>query len=229
MQLLGQIEVDRRDWNAALDAWGELTDRYAMSSEAKAVSPAIRPLQALVECDCGRADATAVAADADEPPTTATSTPDAPSTPTSPAAAIPTPTPTPGLFMIGGWGPEYDAAQEVTRDLIEFLESSGVAVRAGSTEVPAIRGADVVLSYLLEEARAVGAEGVILLTSRFSHRDFIEIARYDLDGREVWIDKTTGGTGLKPRHERDKPNWPLAERAKEKLAKRIGTPDLPTS
>lgn len=234
LKLLGHVEVDARNWRAALAAWGELTDRYALSAESTAISPAIRPLQALVDCGCAPPSPVAGPGPGDEvrpiPPGTPPPAPDpspSPAAPPAPAPSEPVER-TPGLFLIGGWGSQYDAAQEVTRDVIEFLEANGVAVRAGETEIPAIRGEGVVLSYLVEEARRVGAEGVILLSCRFSHRDFIEISRYDLNGQLVWTDKVTGGTGLKARHERDKPNWPLAERAKEKLADRIGTPDLPT-
>lgn len=238
LQLLGQLEIDRKNWAAALEAWGELTDSYALSPQATSISSAIRLLQALVDCGCSAPEPTAVAAAAQTPPTvpapeseaTAAAEPasvpePAPATQAAPRTAV---EPAPGLFLVGGWGEEYEASQEVTRDLIEFLDANGVGVRAASTDVPAIRGVDVVLSYLLEEAEAAGAAGVILLTTRFDFREFILIERYDLDGRRRWKEKTTGGTALKERRDRGKPSWDLVERAKKRLADRIGTPGLPT-
>lgn len=245
LALLGRLEVERRDWRAALDAWGELTDRYALSPHAEAVSAAIRPLQALVGCACAGADAPLPAPAAATTPATAT-TPAAPAAAAEPiepiepqAAPVPEAAPPParapadpgpaaGLLLVGGWGAEYEASQEVTRDLVEFFAANGVGVRAASTEVPAVRGEDAVLSYLLEEARRTGADGVIFVTTRFDFREFIQIERYDAGGAKLWRDRLAGGTALKERRDRGRPSWGLVDRIKKKLAERLGTPDLPT-
>ncbi len=227
LQLLGQLEVDERNWQAALDAWSELTDEHALSPEATAISPAIRPLQALVECACEPAASpvqTGTERIATEGPAAA-----APAVPAPTPAPSRTVAPAPGLLLVGAWGAEYDAAQEAVGGLIEFLESAGVGVRAASTEVPAIRGPEAVLSYLLEEAQLAGADGVLFMKSRFDFREYVEITRYDLDGNQIWRDKTTGSRSLKESRYRGKPSWSLVERVKTRLSKRIGTPDLPTA
>lgn len=257
LALLGRIEVDRRNWRAALDAWGELTDSYASSAEAAAVSAAIRPLQALVDCACAGAaapaltaaatpeatpekaraaspeptPATAEAAEASRPAPPATAAPPA----AAPAPAVPgsepatPPAPARGLILVGGWGAEYEASQEVTRDLVTFLEQAGVGVRAASTDVPAVHGEEVVLSYLIDEARQAGAAGVLFVTTRFDFREFIHVRRYDVRGSELWSDKIFGGTALRERRDRGQPSWNLVDRMKKRLEKRLGTPDLPVS
>ncbi len=221
LELLGRIAIDRREWHAALEAWGELSDEHALTPQAAAVSAAIRPLQALVECACSDGDSqlaasTPAPAGTAPPPVVATRPP----VPAAPAAD--------GTLLVGGWGAEYEASLEVTDKLIEFLDANDVKVRAASTEVPAIHGEDVVLSYLLEEAREVGASGVLFLTSRFNFREFIEIRRFDVNGTRIWREKLVGGTALKERHDRDRPSWGLFDRATKELSKRLGTPDLPT-
>lgn len=249
LELLGQLEVDERNWSAALEAWGELTDDYALSPQATAISPAIRPLQALIACECESspsAVATPPAAETPrEPSPPAEVRAPAVETPREPAPApavpmpVPGPTPTPvppaagvepaeGLLLVGGWGVEYEASQAATDDLIEFLQANGVGVRAASTEIPAIRGVEVVLSFLLDEAKRSGADGVLFMKTRFDFRQYIEIIRYDLGGNQLWKDRTTGGTALRERQDQGKPSWGLVERAKNRLSKRIGTPDLPT-
>lgn len=226
LALLGRLEMDQRNWRAALDAWGELTDEHALSPQAAAVSAAIRPLQALVECECGPSapppPATAEDADPGEPASPAPQ-------PVPPPPPAPAPEPAAGQLLVGGWGAEYEASQEVTRDLIEFLRANGVAVRAASTEVPAVRGEEVVLSYLIDEARQAGAAGVLFVTTRFDFREFIHIRRYDVHGSELWSDKIFGGTALRERRDRGQPSWNLVDRMKKRLEKRLGTPDLPVS
>ena len=228
LKLLGQLEVDSRNWGAALEAWGELTDRHALSAQATAISPAIRPLQALVECDCDAAEPAARTAAVDTTPLPALAVPDPVPAPPVPAAPPVTVEPADGDLVVGAWGTEYDAAQEVGGALIEFLDSQGVGVKAGSTEIPAIRGEEVTLSFLIEEARAAGAEGVLFITTRFGHREFVRTTRYDTNGVEVWTLKVTGGTALKEKRYRGKVTWGLVDRAKKKLQKKIGTPELPT-
>ncbi len=236
LELLGRLEVDDENWDAALEAWGALTDQYALSPQAAAVSAAIRPLQALVDCGCEPSDPGEVTASSEEMPAAPSPAPTptpipAPTTAPSPTTTLPPqpiPATVPGLLLVGGWGAEYDASQEVTRDLAEFLVANGVNARASSTEVPAIRGAEVVLSYLLEEAQQAGAERVLFLKTRFDFREYIELQAFDLNGNRLWREKISGGTALKERRDRGKPSWGLVERAKQWLSKRLGTPDLPT-
>ena len=231
LELLGRLESDSRNWEAALAAWGELTDRFALSPHAAAVSAAIRPLQALVAC--GRdevprdpGESSAISA----PPVV----PEGVTEPAEPPAASPRPTPAPavsaapGAMLIGSWGTEYEAAEETASALAGFLTEAGVDVRPASTEIPAIRGENVVLSYLLEEARKAGVASVLLVTTRFSHREFVRVSAYDLNGRELWRERVTGGTALKERRDRGKVSWGLVDRAKQRLSERVGTPDLPT-
>ena len=235
LELLGRIAVDRERWDLALEAWGELTNEHALSPEAAAVSAAIRPLQALAECGCASGEPTAAtgsgassAASAASAPSAASQPPAAPAVPVPPASE-PAPAPVPdGTRLVGGWGAEYEASQEVTARLIEFLAANGVEVRPASTEIPAIRGEDVVLSYLVEEARASGAAGVLFVTTRFNFREFIQVERYDANGVRLWREKLVGGTALKERRDRDKPSWGLVERMEKKLGQKIGTPELST-
>lgn len=241
LRLLGQIESDAHDWAAALAAWSELTDKHALSTEAAAVSAAIRPLQALVDCDC----------DGEQPTPTATAPPpktrmppvEQPPAATTPPIPTPAPAPTPApvtppaptaavvadadLVVVGGWGQEYDAALEVSEAIIGHLTEAGVKVHAGSTEIPAIRGEDVVLTFLLQEAEKIGAGSVLLISTRFGFRDYIRFRAYDPKGRELWKDGVRGGTDLKERRKRGQVSWGLVERAKKVLDKRIGSPGLP--
>ncbi len=214
LELLGQIAIDRDDWDAALEAWSELVDKHALSREAAAVSAAIRPLQALT-------------ARLPKPSSQVVQTP-APQPVPPPASRPPLPANGTG-FIVGGFGTEYDASQEVTERLIDFLVANDVEVHETSTEIPAIRGEEVVLSYLIDEARTAGAEGVLFISTRFGFREFVEIHRYDLNGVRIWKDRTVGGTALKERHDRGRVSWGLVDRAMNKLSKRLGSPDLPKS
>lgn len=251
LKLLGQIEIDGKRWTAALEVWSELADQHAGSAEASSIAAAIRPLQALADCGCDapEAPASVVAAAPAAPPSPtpppaeptmseavpsqlpAAPTPSraaAPPAPTAESAPSPAPGSAAGVLLVGGWSKQFESSQEATQAMVDFLDEAGVAVRFVPTDVAAARGQEVTLSFLLDQAEESGALGVLFFSARFSHRDYVLAERFDPRGTLLWKEKITGGTELRESRDRGKVRWPLVERMQKKLAKRVGTPDLPT-
>jgi hypothetical protein len=255
--LLGRIEVDSGRWEAALAAWSELSSTYPDSPEADQVALALGPLRVLADCDCAGPDTgTSVAAAAPPSPAPAPVAPSppaaapAPPPPTVETPAAPTPAPAQpppatapaepppvtetapapasGQLLVGGWSKQYEASQEATQVLVEYLSEAGVPATFVATDVAAARGAEVTLSYLLDQATERGAAGVLFFSTRFSHRDYVGVEHYDARGMLLWKDKVHGGTELKESRDRGKVRWALVDRMKKALGKRIDSGDLPT-
>lgn len=244
MMLLGQIAVDRGEWQAALDSWRGLAESHPGTEEAADARSRLPMLEALIACGCGggiepAATTTPVAATAPEaaaepagapsaPPPAAAEEPSSPPPATVPVPPAPTAGVNTGRLLVGGWGEPYDASQEATGMLVDFLAGEGVAVTRASTEIPAVRGEEFVLSTLLAEARDSGAAGALFVVTRFGYREFVRVEAYDAQGRLLWKERAAGGWAIKDRVDRGRVNEVLVERMMKQLGERVGTPDLPT-
>ncbi len=251
LDLLAAIAVQEQDFQAARAHWAELAVSHADHPEALAAEARLDLIDALLECR-GEAESPTLAEGA-VPAAPEPAAPEGPAVldrsaaqareslpdldPTPPAEAPapvpprsepppPAPSPAPGLLLIGGTGQPYDSSQEAIAMVLEFLRQRGVELMPGDTEIPAIRGEEAVLAFLLTEARERGAAGLLFVTTRFGFREYVRVERFSPEGVSLWKEMVRGGFARKGVLEQDQVNEALLERFLEKLEKRIGTPDL---
>jgi hypothetical protein len=149
-----------------------------------------------------------------------------PSAPASVASGVASPpaTATAGAVFVAGKGTPYDEVRKAVARLTGFLQDRGVDASSPTQEIAVVQESEIVLAQLLAVARERGAASVLMLDTRFGHRERVKATCYDPQGGVLLAEDVTGGRGLvRP----VRMNATLMERIEEKLAAHVGGPCLP--
>jgi hypothetical protein len=224
LDLLAVASVAEGDFAGARGAWQRLVASHPESEAAWRARTDLALLDAWLGAPAGREESVTPpprleSAAAVEAPVPAPAAAVPRSTPRPPVSAPPAAPAPPSRMLLAGDGTPPEVIEEVLARFAEHLRSSGVEVEIPATSIWWRRTLAMAQPLLLE-ASAGGA--VLWLEFRFGHRESIHATCVGGDGREVWSEKVTGGSGYTDHRPHDTYNQELIDRLKARLDEHAG-------
>ena len=244
LRWLGRLEVTEENYLAALEAFRGLADEFGRTVAGREARTELALLEELARVDAltrvEMSDSPEEAVAGPEPgesvsTPTATAPPrpsEAPAKASGESNAQAEPTNAPEVVpqsaasvsvLVGSVGKPFDLAEKAGLQVFDYLEQNNVAAIFQPTASEALRGSDAVVVYLLSRARESGAEGLIVVRSRWGFREFVTVESFSAEGSSLWREKITGGTA----HRSEEVTDSLMQKLWRKLDKRLGGPGLP--
>jgi tetratricopeptide (TPR) repeat protein len=208
LNLLGDIAVEQGNYQAAVDNWTQLTDRYPTTTAANEAATKLPLARRLVAA----------------PPASPSSTV------TVQTAAVPEKPLDPGTVLVAGSAPEApEFADQAVLEFMNVLMSKGVRVQdafAGRVATPGMSRMEAFsLPNLLAHAREVGAASVLYVFIHFHGMENMRVECYAPDGRKLWSEKVAASLGLGP----SGMTAGFIRRMTPKLLNHVGQPGLPVT